>query len=183
MVIEFCARWYSPSQKLNPIFEKSESLQYDGHFFYRVDIDIQLPSYKWAPMPVFRKYALYFGYVLVNSRSLCSRCLSKERDLLKELIIAVGLFHDSDSPIMTLHFPFFGFGVALSQINAHLQTVLENHSWTQRDWQHEVSIQCPSNNLVYAWYMVLRAYITVHSKINNVEVPKIIFKMSTCQHQ
>ena len=42
VVIEFCAGWCGPSQKMNPIFDKcSELLQYDGLSFYRVDIDYQ----------------------------------------------------------------------------------------------------------------------------------------------
>ena len=42
VVIEFCAGWCGPSQKINPTFDKcSEKLQYDGLSFYRVDIDSQ----------------------------------------------------------------------------------------------------------------------------------------------
>ena len=42
VVIEFCARWCGPSQKINPTFDRcSERLQYHGLDFYRVDIDNQ----------------------------------------------------------------------------------------------------------------------------------------------
>lgn len=42
VVIEFCAGWCGPSQKINPTFDKcSELLQYYGLSFYRVDIDNQ----------------------------------------------------------------------------------------------------------------------------------------------
>ena len=42
VVIEFCARWCGPSQRINPTFDKcSERLHYDGLDFYRVDIDSQ----------------------------------------------------------------------------------------------------------------------------------------------
>ena len=40
VVIEFCAGWCGPSQKINPTFDKC-SEKYDGLSFYRVDIDSQ----------------------------------------------------------------------------------------------------------------------------------------------
>ena len=40
VVIEFCAKWCLPCQKINPIFDKcSGQLHYYGLSFYRVDID------------------------------------------------------------------------------------------------------------------------------------------------
>ena len=98
VVIEFCAGWCGPSQKMNPIFDKcSEFLQYDGLSFYRVDIDYQPTIVQAANVQKVRTSLLWTlaecWLTRVLFRSHCSWCSSKERDLdlLKELIIVLWL--------------------------------------------------------------------------------------------
>lgn len=78
---------------MNPVFDKcSELLQYDGLPFYRVDIDNQPTITQVASVQRVRTNLLWtlaiYSLKRVVSRSHCSWCTSKERDLdlLKELI-------------------------------------------------------------------------------------------------
>jgi len=69
VVIEFCAGWCGPSQKINPIFDKcSDLLQYDGLSFYRVDIDnqptiVQEANVQKIPLFVVFKQGRRLGFV------------------------------------------------------------------------------------------------------------------------
>jgi len=60
VVIEFCASWSWPSQKINPTFDKcSERLHYDGLNFYRVDIDNQPDIVQAANVQKIPFFAVY----------------------------------------------------------------------------------------------------------------------------
>lgn len=96
VVIEFCARWCGPSQRINPAFDKcSERLHYDGLGFYRVDIDsqpdiMQVADVKKVGTDVFSSAT---WVITILFRFLCSRCLKGERnlELLKGLTIVLWL--------------------------------------------------------------------------------------------